>query len=72
MNKREENVFMQIAQKLGLSIVEAKCCRIVMQKMDEIVQASIDWTSGGIMQTTMQDNMFLSLYLSLAIQAAAR
>ena len=68
MNKREGDVFMQVAQKLGLSVVKAKCCRI---EMDKIVQTSIDWVSGGIMQTTMQDNMFSSLYLSLATWAAA-
>jgi len=41
----------------SLSIVKAKCTRIICEEVNEVVDDDVAWSSGWIMQVAFHDNV---------------
>jgi len=53
-----------------LSIVKAKCSRVVHKEVDEAVNNDVAQSCRGVIQVTFHDNVFLGLNLSFTTWAA--
>jgi len=53
-----------------LSVVKAKCFRVVCKEVDKAIDDDVARTRGGIMSITFHDDVFLGLNFSFATRAA--
>jgi len=52
-----------------LSIIKAKCFRVVCKKVDKAIDDDVAWSCGGVMSVAFHDNVFLGLNLSFITRA---
>ena len=54
----------------ALTIIKAKCARVICKEVDETVNDDVAQPCGGVMQVTFHDDMFMGLDFSFTTWAA--
>jgi len=55
-----------------LSIVKAKCFRVICKEVDKAIDDDVAWTHGGVVSITFHNDVFLGLNFGFVTRAAGR